>query len=186
MKIAFDTNVLAYAEGINGAERRDVALNLIRRLPQEAAVVPAQVLGELFNVLVRKGEKSRSDARDALLSWRDTFPIVETSPEVMLAAADLATDHQLGIMGRGYLVGRVASGLSSAFVRGSSGRFHLGRGDGGQSILLATARSAECFAGGGCRIARTSGSHCSCGCSRFVDHFVKFEDFADLSGTGRI
>jgi predicted nucleic acid-binding protein len=31
------------------------------------------------------------------LSWRDTFPIVETSPEVMLAAADLATDHQLGI-----------------------------------------------------------------------------------------
>ena len=97
MKIAFDTNVLAYAEGINGAERRDVALNLIRRLPQEAAVVPAQVLGELFNVLVRKGGKSRSDARDALLSWRDTFPIVETSPEVMLAAADLATDHQLGI-----------------------------------------------------------------------------------------
>jgi len=31
------------------------------------------------------------------LSWRDTFPVVETSTEVMLAAADLATDHQLGI-----------------------------------------------------------------------------------------
>ncbi len=97
MRIAFDTNVLACAEGINGAERRDAALALIRRLPQEAAVIPVQVLGELFNVLVRKGGKSRSDARDALLSWRDTFPVVETSPEVMLAAADLATDHQLGI-----------------------------------------------------------------------------------------
>jgi len=48
-------------------------------------------------VLVRKGGKSRSDARDALLSWRDTFPGVEASPEVMLAAAGLATDHQLGI-----------------------------------------------------------------------------------------
>jgi predicted nucleic acid-binding protein len=56
-----------------------------------------QVLAELFNVLVRKGGKSRTDARDALLSWRDTFPGVETSPEVMLAAADLATDHQMGI-----------------------------------------------------------------------------------------
>jgi len=97
VRIAFDTNVLAYAEGINGVERRDAALNLIRRLPQEAAVVPVQVLGELFNVLVRKGGKSRSDARDTLLSWRDTFPVVETSPEVMLAAADLAADHQLGI-----------------------------------------------------------------------------------------
>ena len=55
MRVALDTNVLAYAEGINGAERRDAALALIRRLPQEAAVVPAQVLGELFNVLVREG-----------------------------------------------------------------------------------------------------------------------------------
>ena len=97
MRVALDTNVLAYAEGINGAKRRDVALNLIRRLPQEAAAIPAQVLGELFHVLVRKGGKSRRDARDALLSWRDTFSIVETSPKVMLAAADLATDHQLGI-----------------------------------------------------------------------------------------
>ena len=46
---------------------------------------------------VRKGGKSRSDPRDAQLSWRDTFPVVETSPEVMLVAADLETDHQLGI-----------------------------------------------------------------------------------------
>ncbi len=97
MKIALDTNVLAYAEGINGAERRNAALALIRRLPQEAAIVPVQVLGELFNVLVRKGGKSRSDAREAILSWRDTYPSVETSPEAMLAAIDLATDHQLGI-----------------------------------------------------------------------------------------
>ena len=97
MRIALDTNVLAYAEGINGVERRDVALNLVRRLPQEATIIPVQVLGELFNVLVRKGGKSRTDARAALLSWRDTFAVVETSPEVMLAALDLATDHQLGI-----------------------------------------------------------------------------------------
>jgi predicted nucleic acid-binding protein len=97
VRVAFDTNVLAYAEGINGAGRRDVALNLIRKLPQEAALIPVQVLGELFNVLVRKGGKSRSDARDALLSWRDTFDVIETSTEVLLAAADLATDHQMGI-----------------------------------------------------------------------------------------
>jgi predicted nucleic acid-binding protein len=97
VRIALDTNVLAYAEGINGADQRDVALALIRQLPQQSTIVPVQVLGELFNVLVRKGGKSRSDARDALQSWRDTFPVAETSPEVMVAAADLATDHQLGI-----------------------------------------------------------------------------------------
>ncbi len=111
-------------------------------------------------MLVRKGGKSRSDARDALLSWRDTFPVVETSPEVVLAAADLATDHQLGIWDAVILIGRVASGLSSAFVQRPSRGLHLGWSDGGQSILLlATARPAECSAGGGCRIARTLGSH---------------------------
>lgn len=97
MRIALDTNVLAYAEGTNGGERRDAALALLRRLPQETTIVPVQVLGELFNVLVRKAGKSRSAARDALQSWRDTFPVVETSPEVMVTAADLATDHHLGI-----------------------------------------------------------------------------------------
>jgi predicted nucleic acid-binding protein len=97
VRVALDTNVLAYAEGINGAIQRETSLDLIRRLPQEIVVLPVQVLSELFNVLVRKAGKSRSDARDTLLSWRDTFPVVDTSSEVMLAAADIATDHQLAI-----------------------------------------------------------------------------------------
>lgn len=97
MRVALDTNILACAEGINGADRCAAALDLVQRLPQEAAVIPVQVLGELFNVLVRKAGKTRDDARGALLSWRDAFPVIETSPEIMLAAADLATDHRFGI-----------------------------------------------------------------------------------------
>lgn len=97
MKVAFDTNILAYAEGVNGIEKRDVVLELVRNLPQEAAIIPVQVLGELFNVLTRKAGRSRAEAREALLGWRDTFPVVETTPEVMLAAADLATDHHFSI-----------------------------------------------------------------------------------------
>ena len=97
MKVAFDTNILAYAEGVNGAAPRDAALDLVSRLPQDAAVIPVQVLGELFNVLVRKAGRSRAKAREALMGWRDTFAVVETSPEIMQAAADLATDHRLGI-----------------------------------------------------------------------------------------
>ena len=97
MRIALDTNILAYAEGVNGVEKRDMALELVRKLPQESAVVPVQVLGELFNVLCRKAGKSRAEAREALLGWSDTFPVVETAPEVMMVAADLATDHRFGI-----------------------------------------------------------------------------------------
>ncbi len=97
MKVAFDTNVLAYAEGVNDDEKRGTALDLVRRLPQEAVVIPVQALGELYSVLTRKAGRPRDEAREAILSWRDTFPVVETTSEVMVAAADLATDHRFGI-----------------------------------------------------------------------------------------
>ncbi|MGX8007918.1 PIN domain-containing protein [Mesorhizobium sp. ORM8.1] len=97
MKVALDTNILVYAEGVNSAEKRDAVFDLLRNIPQEAAIVPVQVLGELFNVLVRKAGRSPGDAREALLSWRDAFPVTGTTPEVMMMAVDLAADHRFGI-----------------------------------------------------------------------------------------
>ena len=97
MKIALDTNVLAYAEGTNGAATRDKALELIERLPAGTVVLPVQTLGELFNVLVRKAGRRPARARAAVLSWRDAYPTVETSATVMVNATDLAADHGLTI-----------------------------------------------------------------------------------------
>jgi predicted nucleic acid-binding protein len=97
VKVALDTNVLAYAEGTNGNARRDQALALIERLPPDAIVLPVQTLGELFNVLVRKAKRRPARAHAALLSWQDTYPAVETSVTVMLSAADLAVSHALSI-----------------------------------------------------------------------------------------
>ena len=97
MRAALDTNLLAGAEGVDGPARRKVALELLRSLPGERVVLPVQVLGELFNVLVRKAARSRSDARSAILGWRDAYAVAETTSEAMVAAADLATDHRMGI-----------------------------------------------------------------------------------------
>ena len=97
MTVALDTNILAYAEGVNGAPRKQVALELLRKLPPESTLLPVQTLGELFNVLVRKAGRSPANARAAILTWGDTFPLIETSPAVLAAAADLATDHRLGV-----------------------------------------------------------------------------------------
>jgi predicted nucleic acid-binding protein len=93
MRIALDTNVLAYAEGTNGAEVRDKALELIERLPPLAVVLPVQTLGELFNVLVRKAKRRAARARAAVLSWRDAFPTVDTSATVIVSATDLVCAH---------------------------------------------------------------------------------------------
>ncbi len=96
MNVAVDTNVLAYAEGMHDGAKRDHALRLLRLLPPDSTFIPVQVLGELFNVLVRKARWSKAKAGKAALTWGDAFPLIETSNDVMLAATDLASAHQLG------------------------------------------------------------------------------------------
>lgn len=97
MNVAVDTNILAHAEGVNGARNRDAAIGLLQALPPESTLVPVQALGELFTVLVRKAGRSRADAAASVLSWGDAFPLIETSNEVMLAATDLSQAHQLSL-----------------------------------------------------------------------------------------
>lgn len=96
MNVAVDTNVLAYAEGMNGTSRKETALQVLEHLSPESTFIPVQVLGELFAVLVRKAGWSRTKAGAAILSWGDAFPLIDSSNDVLLAATDLASAHQVG------------------------------------------------------------------------------------------
>ncbi len=51
----------------------------------------------LFNVLVRKARRRPVRAREAVLSWRDAYAVVNTSAAVIVNATDLASDHGLTI-----------------------------------------------------------------------------------------
>lgn len=97
LRLALDTNILAYAEGVNGAPRKAAALEIIEKLPADSTFLPVQALGELFHVLVRKAGRRPERARAAILSWQDAFPLIETSPAVLVAAVDLAAQHGLSI-----------------------------------------------------------------------------------------
>jgi predicted nucleic acid-binding protein len=97
MRLALDTNILAYVEGVNGDSQKKIAAELIQCLPEASTFLPVQVLGELFNVLVKKARWSRAQARAAILSWQDTFPMIETSPSVLSSAIDLAVQHKLRV-----------------------------------------------------------------------------------------
>lgn len=96
MNVAVDTNVLAYAEGMNGAARKGTALHVLESLSPESTFIPVQVLGELFAVLVRKAGWSRTKAGTAILGWGDVFPLIDSSNDVLLGATDLVSAHQLG------------------------------------------------------------------------------------------
>jgi predicted nucleic acid-binding protein len=97
LNVAVDTNVLAYAEGIDDAERQASSRRLMLLLSGEAVVIPVQVLGELYNVLVRKGGWSGQRARIAIAAWRNGFVVAPTTEAAIVAAFDLAADHRLSI-----------------------------------------------------------------------------------------
>ena len=62
MRIALDSNILVYAEGVNGVARKKDALAVTRKLPEASTFVPVQALGELFRVLVKKDGRSPAQA----------------------------------------------------------------------------------------------------------------------------
>ena len=96
MRAALDTNVLVYAEGFGDAARCAAALRLLEQLPAESVVLPLQVLGELARVLVAKAGQPADAARSAVLSWADSFVVVDSSWPALQAALDLVVDHGLG------------------------------------------------------------------------------------------
>lgn len=94
MRIALDTNLLVYAEGVNGEEHRSAALFALDALADDDVLIPAQALGELFAVLTRKAGRSAAASRDAVLSWTDGFTVIDTTQAVLLEAMEIATTHR--------------------------------------------------------------------------------------------
>lgn len=97
MRLALDTNILVYAEGVNDPKRKAQARELLAELARADIVLPVQVAGELFRVLVRKARRSPSEAQIIVEGWQDLFGREPTSPAAFASAMALAADHGLDI-----------------------------------------------------------------------------------------
>lgn len=96
MRVAVDTNVLVYAEGMGDAAKHGISARALRRLRDDETLIPVQVLGELFNVLVKRGY-TRMQAGKVIDGWRRICPTIETSVELLGRAVELAVRHRLQI-----------------------------------------------------------------------------------------
>ena|SRR5436190_1932481 len=97
INVAIDTNILVYAEEATAGTKHVAALEMLEKLPRETTLIPVQVLGELYRVLLGKARRPAARARASVIGWGDSFPLIEMSSSVMLAAVDLAREHQLHI-----------------------------------------------------------------------------------------
>ncbi len=110
MRYALDTNFMVYAENVDDPKRRVKARQLLDTLKPGDVAIPVQALGELFNVLTRKAKWPAAQARAAVLAWIDTYEAIETTPETLLDAMELAHAHQLAIWDAIILAGAAQAG----------------------------------------------------------------------------
>jgi predicted nucleic acid-binding protein len=90
MRIALDTNVMAYAEGLGDETRCAAAITLIEQLPADLVLLPAQTLGELYRVLTGKAKREATEVREVILGWADSFVVADSSWTAFQSALDLA------------------------------------------------------------------------------------------------
>jgi predicted nucleic acid-binding protein len=97
LKVALDTNVIAYAEGVDGAEPQLRAKAVIASIPAISIILPVQVLSELYRVLLRKLKWSRPDIEVAVSQWADFHAVADVTLRRYRQAVSLATNHQFNI-----------------------------------------------------------------------------------------
>jgi predicted nucleic acid-binding protein len=94
-RVAFDTNVLVYAELEPGTDKGALAGLLIERASIYQAIIPAQVLGEFLAVIRRKRRELFPGACELVIELTSLFKIAETNATVMRSAIQLAQRHRL-------------------------------------------------------------------------------------------
>ncbi|MGH6986677.1 MAG: PIN domain-containing protein [Caulobacteraceae bacterium] len=130
MRAAFDTNVLAYAEGVEQSEadttKRRLAQRLLRSLTREEILLPRQALAELHFVLVRKAGLSPATASSRVQEWQGAGRVIDTDAAVFAGALELASRNAVPIFDA-IILGAAAEGrcdllLSEDFQEGFAWR----------------------------------------------------------------
>ncbi|MDZ4363929.1 PIN domain-containing protein [Brevundimonas sp.] len=98
MKVAIDTNVFGYAAGIGFDDaKRQRAMRLLKALNPPDMVMPSQVAGELYNILIRKGDCPPKLASKIVKDWAQALNMATYTPSTMSLALEGAAFHDLQI-----------------------------------------------------------------------------------------
>lgn len=94
--IAFDTNLLVYAQQENDEQGRHlIARNLLQKSAIEGGIIPVQVLGEFLNVCKSKLTVAPIDAVAQVQDYQEVFDCPSSLVEDLTGASLAAEQHML-------------------------------------------------------------------------------------------
>jgi predicted nucleic acid-binding protein len=92
--IAFDSNVLLYAELEPHSSKAELAVRLVEHSAGRG-VVAAQALGELLAVVRRRLPTAFAEACEQVEDYRDVLSVIPTDTEIIVAAGVFAERYRL-------------------------------------------------------------------------------------------
>lgn len=95
MTLAVDSNVLVYAIDVQDAERRAIAVEILRRAEHLDFLLPAQCIGEFLNVARRRRARLLPETIELATFWSALFEIAETTPAHLIRAYGIAERYKL-------------------------------------------------------------------------------------------
>lgn len=98
MRVALDSSVILYAEGLNDPGRKASARAVVAKLGSHELILPLQAAGEVFKALVRKFGRAPAEANAVVSAWQELAAAQpETRDTTFAAARELAVSQGLPI-----------------------------------------------------------------------------------------
>jgi predicted nucleic acid-binding protein len=97
MKVALDSNILIYAEGLTEDHRNERAQKIIAAMSPDRLVIPVQSISETLFWLVNRAKLTRAAASERAQFWLLNYVPQAVNEDAMIGALDIVASHGLQV-----------------------------------------------------------------------------------------
>jgi predicted nucleic acid-binding protein len=97
MKVALDSNIIIYAEGLTEDRRNELAQRILAVISSDNIVVPVQSVSETLYWLINRAKLPRGDASDRAQIWLSNYISQAVTMAVMTSALEIISVHGLQV-----------------------------------------------------------------------------------------
>ena len=97
MKVALDSNILIYAEGLTEDHRNERAQKIIAAVSPDSLVIPIQSISETLYWLINRAKLSRAGASERAQFWLSNYVAQAVTESVMTGAMEVVSTHGLQV-----------------------------------------------------------------------------------------
>lgn len=97
MKVAFDSNIIIYAEGLTEDLRNERAQKLLAAIAPDQIVIPVQSVSETLYWLINRAKLPRADASERAQFWLSNYVSQAVTVAVMMGAMEAVSMQGLQV-----------------------------------------------------------------------------------------